>query len=258
MLEMSYSIQGHAKICVGIHGRFCKYRKPSGLCVIIRNTQLVLLPATRAQIFRIQQTIPNMALQIHFFSSFTNRTCHLHHTHLFFSPSQSSFSVRSQKPSESSNPTTNFDDSDSVSTTPQKSSSPGVGFVSSLSSNLSKNNASVSTSKKKQKGKTERASIIRRSPVEKPAFVSEIDEAKAKELRKNESAFLLAWLGFGAVILVEGLFIAASGFLPEELDKFCVNYLYPSFTPTVFVFVAGTVVYGVYKYLQNENIKGQE
>ena len=49
-----------------------------------------------------------------------------------------------------------------------------------------------------------------------------------------------------------------AGFLPEELDKFCGNYLYPSFTPTVFVFVAGTVVYGVYKYLQNEKIGGQE
>ncbi|XP_028801701.1 protein LOW PSII ACCUMULATION 2, chloroplastic [Neltuma alba] len=198
-----------------------------------------------------------MALQIHFSSSFTSRTCDLHHT-LLFSPSQPSFfTVRSQKPSESSNPTTNVDGSDSVSTTPQKSSSPGVGFGSSVSSNLSKKNASAATSKK-QKGKRERASIIRRSPVEKPTFVSEIDEAKAKELRKNESSFLLAWLGFGAVILVEGIFIAASGFLPEELDKFCVNYLYPSFTPTVFVFVAGTVVYGVYKYLQNEKIGGQE
>ncbi|KAI9081590.1 hypothetical protein K1719_036476 [Acacia pycnantha] len=198
-----------------------------------------------------------MALQIHFLSSFTNRTCHLHQTLLFLSPSQPSFTLRSQKSSESSNPTTNFDDSNSVSTTPPKSSSPGVGFGSSSSSNLSKKNASVSTSKK-QKGERERASIIRRSPVEKPAFVPEIDEAKAKEVRKSESAFLLAWLFFGAVILAEGLFIAASGFLPEELDKFCVNYLYPSFTPTVFVFVAGTVVYGVYKYLQNEKIRGQE
>ncbi|RVW35234.1 Protein LOW PSII accumulation 2, chloroplastic [Vitis vinifera] len=47
----------------------------------------------------------------------------------------------------------------------------------------------------------------------------------------------------------------STGFLPEEWDKFFVKYLYPSFTPTVFLFVAGTVAYGVLKYLQNEGIK---
>ena len=47
----------------------------------------------------------------------------------------------------------------------------------------------------------------------------------------------------------------STGFLPEEWDKFFVKYLYPSFTPTVFLFVAGTVAYGVLKYLQNEEIK---
>ncbi|KAF7824904.1 protein LOW PSII ACCUMULATION 2, chloroplastic [Senna tora] len=200
-----------------------------------------------------------MALQTHFLPSFANRAYHLHHHTLLFSPSQHSLTIRSQKPSESSNSTANFDDTASISAPPQQSNSPGVGFGSS-SSNSSRNNANAAaaTSRKKQKGKRERASIIRRSPVEKPAFVSEIDESKAKEQNKNESAFLLTWLGFGAVILVEGIVIAASGFLPEELDKFCVKYLYPSFTPTVFVFVAGTVVYGVYKYLQNENIRGEE
>jgi len=43
-----------------------------------------------------------------------------------------------------------------------------------------------------------------------------------------------------------------TGFLPEEWDALFVKYLYPSFTPTVFLFVAGTVVYGVLKYLENE------
>jgi len=65
--------------------------------------------------------------------------------------------------------------------------------------------------KQKQKGQRERASVIRRNPVEKPAFVSEEQEGKAKEEGKNESAFLLAMLGFGIVIFVEGIGLAASG-----------------------------------------------
>lgn len=112
--------------------------------------------------------------------------------------------------------------------------------------------------KKKPKGKRERASIIRRSPVEKPAFLTKEEEAKAEEQRKNESAFLLAWLGLGGIILVQGIVLAASGFLPEEWDKFFVKYLYPSFTPTVILFIAGTVAYGVLKYLENEKLKDQK
>ena len=49
-----------------------------------------------------------------------------------------------------------------------------------------------------------------------------------------------------------------AGFLPEDWDTIFVKYLYPSFTPTVFLFIAGTVAYGVYKYLQNEKIIGQK
>lgn len=49
-----------------------------------------------------------------------------------------------------------------------------------------------------------------------------------------------------------------TGFLPEELDKFFVKYLYPTFTPTVVLFVAGTVAYGGLKYLQNEKAKDQK
>ncbi|KAL2606539.1 hypothetical protein GLYMA_09G232600v4 [Glycine max] len=128
----------------------------------------------------------------------------------------------------------------------------GVGFGSSDTA------AVPVSSKKKKKAQRERASIIRRSPLEKPAFVSEQQVGKAKEENKNESAFLLAWLGFGVVILVEGIALAASGFLPEQWDQFFVKFLYPSFTPTVFLFVAGAVAYGVFKYLQNEKITEQK
>ncbi|KAA8539814.1 hypothetical protein F0562_026506 [Nyssa sinensis] len=76
------------------------------------------------------------------------------------------------------------------------------------------------STEKKQGGGRERASVIRRAPVQKPGFISQRDEVQSKEQSRNESAFLLAWLGLGLVILVEGILLAASGFLPEVWDKF--------------------------------------
>ncbi|XP_058765260.1 protein LPA2-like [Vicia villosa] len=161
-----------------------------------------------------------MALQTQFSTYFTTKT---HHS---FSPI---LIIRSEKPSEPS---------DSV---PKNS---GVGFGSSK----------VNT-KRKQKGKRERASIIRRNPVEKPALVKEQEPVQQEEEQgAYENAFILAWLGFGSVILVEGLALAASGIFPEEWDKIFVKYLYPSFTPTVFLFVAGAIAFGVVKYKQNEKL----
>ncbi|KAI6696218.1 hypothetical protein NL676_016337 [Syzygium grande] len=182
----------------------------------------------------------------------------LHHR-LRLSPAAArrSLAVKSQSPSSDENSTAGTDEPSPAAAPPQKSASPGLGFGSSPSSSSKPSSAAVA-SKKKLRGKRERASIIRRTPVEKPSFVSKEDEGKAEEQRRNESAFLLAWLVLGGIILVEGIALAASGFLPEEWDKFFVKYLYPSFTPTVGLFVAGTVVYGVSKYLQNENLDAKE
>lgn len=63
--------------------------------------------------------------------------------------------------------------------------------------------------KREQKGQRERASIIRRNPVEKRALVNE--QEPEPEQGAYENAFILAWLGFGSVVLVEGLALAASG-----------------------------------------------
>ncbi|KAL3645223.1 hypothetical protein CASFOL_010403 [Castilleja foliolosa] len=120
-------------------------------------------------------------------------------------------------------------------------SSPGLGFGSSA----------AGPAKKPPKGNRERTSVIRRNPFGKPSLTPQ-QAAQAEEMKKNESAFLLTWFGLGAVILLEGIALSASGFLPEAWDKFLVKYLYPIFTPTVFLFIAGTVTYGVLKYLQNE------
>ncbi|CAH9121643.1 unnamed protein product, partial [Cuscuta epithymum] len=81
-----------------------------------------------------------------------------------------------------------------------------------------------SISKRKQKGKRETTPVIRRIPIEKPKFDSQPARAQPQEPKGNESAFILAWLGLGAIIIVEGVVLSASGFLPEQWDNFFVKY----------------------------------
>lgn len=47
---------------------------------------------------------------------------------------------------------------------------------------------------------------------------------------------------------IEVDFNCGVGFLPEEWDEFFVNTLYPTFTPTVGLFLLLAAGYGVFKY----------
>ncbi|KAL8126227.1 protein LPA2 [Apium graveolens] len=177
---------------------------------------------------------------------FNNPSDLLHRKSLHVSfPKPSRFSIKSQ---DSSSDAPISDQSTDDKSSPPKPNSTGLGFGSST--------PSASPVKKKQ-GKKERAAVIRRAPVEKPKFAAVKDESKSKEQGKDEQAFLLAWLGLGSVIFLQGILLSISGFLPEELDNLCVKYVYPAFTPTVVFFFAGTIVYGVSKYLQNEKENNQ-
>lgn len=162
------------------------------LRVRINDVSLVANHTKRSEV-SINELKLKMALQIQCPSCFTssNKPYHLL-PHLQLTKT-TRFTVKSQTPSEPS---------ESTQVPPKKPTSQGLGFGSSATSPTKPDGNS-----KQKKG---RASIIRRSPVEKPVF-SEEDEAKAKEMGTNESAFVLAWLGLGGVILVEGLALAASG-----------------------------------------------
>ncbi|KAG9454531.1 hypothetical protein H6P81_007435 [Aristolochia fimbriata] len=162
--------------------------------------------------------------------------------------------TRAQAEGEDTGATRPPDQQASVTVSSPSTKSKGLGFGSSV-----EDSSSVSTRKDKErgskkKGSRDRASVVRRTPIDKPPLLSpDKDTQSEKQQSTNEGAFLLTWLGLGILIFVQGIVLAASGFLPEEWDKFFVKYLYPSFTPTVFLFVAGTVGYGVYKYMQGEN-----
>jgi hypothetical protein len=90
--------------------------------------------------------------------------------------------------------------------------SPGRGFGSQSSTAATSSKTSGSWSKKKRKrNRRGRASIVWRTPVEKPGFIRQEYEATFKEMSRNENAFILAWIALGGIILVEDLVLAASG-----------------------------------------------
>ena len=62
-----------------------------------------------------------------------------------------------------------------------------------------------------------------------------------------EAAYVKFLGAFFAVILLEGLVLALSGFLPESVDAWVEATLYPSFSPTVLAFLGCSSLYGLWK-----------
>lgn len=55
------------------------------------------------------------------------------------------------------------------------------------------------------------------------------------------------------VILLEGIFLGASGFLSEEADQFAQDVVYPLFSPTLGLFLAGSTAYGLWKTREDDS-----
>ena len=62
---------------------------------------------------------------------------------------------------------------------------------------------------------------------------------------ENAAISFLALLFF--VILCEGVFLAATGFMSESLDQFAQDVVYPAFSPTLGFFLLCSSLYGLWK-----------
>jgi hypothetical protein len=62
---------------------------------------------------------------------------------------------------------------------------------------------------------------------------------------ETSAIYLLGFLFLA--ILVEGIFLGASGFLSEEADQFAQNVVYKAFSPTIAVFLGCSTLYGLWK-----------
>ncbi|CAK0762827.1 hypothetical protein CVIRNUC_002996 [Coccomyxa viridis] len=65
-----------------------------------------------------------------------------------------------------------------------------------------------------------------------------------------ETSYLLFLTLVFVFIILEGLFIALSGFLPEAADQLAQNVVYPAFSPSVGFFLLLSSIYGIWKSRQ--------
>ena len=68
----------------------------------------------------------------------------------------------------------------------------------------------------------------------------------AETYKKIDERLLLVLGVFFLLIFVEGLLVAGAGFLPEDVDQFIVDRVFPTFTPVTGVFLLVSVAYGLF------------
>lgn len=83
--------------------------------------------------------------------------------------------------------------------------------------------------------------------VESAAVAQATGAAPPTKVGEAETTFVRALGAFFALLLAEGLVLAASGFLPEALDAAVEQYLYPSFSPQMLLFLGASSAYGLWK-----------
>jgi hypothetical protein len=83
--------------------------------------------------------------------------------------------------------------------------------------------------------------------VNAPVVDAVTGKAPATPESQIETAAVLTLFYFFLAILVEGLLLAGSGFLPEEWDQFIQDKIYPSYSPTVLLFLGVSSFYGLFK-----------
>ncbi|GBF88312.1 low PSII accumulateion protein, chloroplastic [Raphidocelis subcapitata] len=92
-----------------------------------------------------------------------------------------------------------------------------------------------------------RGRIEARVQVESATVAQATGAAPQTEIGEFETAVVQALAGFFGILLVEGLVLAGAGFLPESWDSAVQAYLYPSFSPQMALFLAGSSAYGLWK-----------
>mmetsp|Transcript_19779 Transcript_19779/g.47196 ORF Transcript_19779/g.47196 Transcript_19779/m.47196 type:complete len:177 (+) Transcript_19779:105-635(+) len=100
----------------------------------------------------------------------------------------------------------------------------------------------------------ERQMASRRPKKKVKVIAPAVEEAQGKRPASPTSEFegkVLSVLSiYGILVLVLGVVLAGSGFLPEEADSFIMDALYPAYTPFVGGFLACSTAYGVWKSRQ--------
>jgi hypothetical protein len=83
--------------------------------------------------------------------------------------------------------------------------------------------------------------------VESAVVAQATGAAPPSEVGAVETGAVRALGAFFALLLAEGLVLAGSGFLPEALDNAVRDYLYPTYSPQMGLFLGASSLYGLWK-----------